>query len=117
MFPCVFTCFQQSCSQQCRICVCVPQFMSFLSPQVKAETITEAGEPYELISSAVQKNKINLLVIGNTLVNGTLKRLVFFKLFFLRKKSAIWLNCPVIKGYLFICLNHLKMSSRTIMTY
>jgi hypothetical protein len=56
--------------------------MSFLSPQVKAEIITEAGEPYELISSAVQKNKINLLVIGDTLVNGTLKRLVFFKLFF-----------------------------------
>lgn len=87
MFPCVFTCFQQSCSQQCRICVCVPQFMSFLSPQVKAETITEAGEPYELISSAVQKNKINLLVIGNTLVNGTLKRLVFFKLFFFKEKN------------------------------
>ncbi|XP_011007746.1 PREDICTED: uncharacterized protein LOC105113305 isoform X2 [Populus euphratica] len=41
---------------------------------VKAETITEAGEPYELISSAVQKHKINLLVIGDTLVNGTLKR-------------------------------------------
>ncbi|KAG6757753.1 hypothetical protein POTOM_038078 [Populus tomentosa] len=54
--------------------VCVHRFMSFLSPQVKAETITEAGEPYELISSAVQKNKINLLVIGDTPINENLKR-------------------------------------------
>ncbi|KAG6752262.1 hypothetical protein POTOM_044484 [Populus tomentosa] len=41
---------------------------------VKAETILEAGEPYELICNAVQKNNINLLVIGNTSINGTLKR-------------------------------------------
>ncbi|KAJ6982163.1 hypothetical protein NC653_025317 [Populus alba x Populus x berolinensis] len=41
---------------------------------VKAETVTEVGEPYELISSAVQKNKINLLVIGDTPINETLKR-------------------------------------------
>ncbi|KAH8490175.1 hypothetical protein H0E87_022632 [Populus deltoides] len=41
---------------------------------VKAETILEAGEPYELTCNAVQKNNINLLVIGNTSINGTLKR-------------------------------------------
>lgn len=49
---------------------------------MKAETILEAGEPYELTCNAVQKNNINLLVIGNTSINGTLKRLGNFFLTF-----------------------------------
>ncbi|KAJ6383671.1 hypothetical protein OIU78_027041 [Salix suchowensis] len=41
---------------------------------VKTETVLEAGEPYELICNAVQKNNIDVLVIGNTSINGALKR-------------------------------------------
>ncbi|CAK7326600.1 unnamed protein product [Dovyalis caffra] len=68
---------------------------------VKAEIIAEAGEPYELISSAVQKNKINLLVFINE--------------FFLDLcKSHEWyVRTPFKMRY---CIN-MNMPSREIMTY
>ncbi|KAJ8774664.1 hypothetical protein K2173_017110 [Erythroxylum novogranatense] len=40
---------------------------------VKAETITEVGEPKEIICNIVQKHNISLLVIGNN-GGGSLKR-------------------------------------------
>jgi hypothetical protein len=79
---------------------------------VKAETILEAGEPYELTCNAVQKNNINLLVIGNTSINGTLKRLgnlfVTSKIISTALKSRI--NCMnLIQNELFQELEHAGM--------
>lgn len=79
---------------------------------MKAETILEAGEPYELTCNAVQKNNINLLVIGNTSINGTLKRLGNFfvtsKIISTALESRI--NCMnLIQNELFQELEHAGM--------
>lgn len=84
---------------------------------MKTETVLEAGEPYELICNAVQKNNIDVLVIGNTSINGALKRLGNFiaasKIISTALKSR--LNCMnLIRNELFQELEYAGMAVNTV---